>query len=150
MISVPFSPKAFLPKSAQKAIQDRLFADWREEKDTPWAKSPLRRVGSADAISRSEQSYWKTTQDHRYGGQMWLRFLIALGYIPTAMIGIVNEEVNKKVFAIEFRWSAGARKSDTSRALAKSQGKDPKEVHPQWCLPHCLWHKGGESRGETA
>jgi hypothetical protein len=61
MISVPFSPKAFLPVSAQKAIQDRLFVDWKEEKDTQWAKSPLRHNGSADAISRYEKSCWKAT-----------------------------------------------------------------------------------------
>jgi hypothetical protein len=59
---------------------------------------------------------------------MWFRFLIALADIPTAVIGIVNETVGKKVFAGEFRWPTekppvGARKSDRSRAIAQSPGK---------------------------
>jgi hypothetical protein len=121
MISVSFSPKAFLPKKTQKDIQNRLFEDWREEEDTTWAKSPLRRIGSKDAIARCELSYWKTTQDHRYGGQMWLRFLIALGDIPSDLVILVNEEVSKKVVAGESRQathqpSDGARKSDRNRA----------------------------------
>jgi hypothetical protein len=129
MISVTFSPKALLPLSAQKAIQDKLFADWKEEKDTSCANSPLRHTGTLDAISRYEKSCWFSTQDQRYGGKMWLRFLIALGDIPADLIVIVNQDVCKKVLSKESRWATerpavGARKSERTLAIDQSPGKE--------------------------
>jgi hypothetical protein len=53
---------------------------------------------------------------------MWLRFLIALGHIPSDLVGIVNDEVSQKVVASESRQathlpSDGARKSDRNREM---------------------------------
>jgi len=55
------------------------------------------RHSNSDARIRNVASVWKTTQFNLYGGQVWLRILIALDDIPDMIIGICNELVAEAI-----------------------------------------------------
>jgi hypothetical protein len=124
-----FDEQDMLPWPAQQEIQKALFEEWLEE---PLGSEMRRRwsQGTSDTRIRNIGSAWKTTQFHRYGGQVWLRILIALGDIPNVIIGICNEIVAEKVRQAQREPTTGLVEGPrlSARSLAASQGQVPPPV----------------------
>ena len=119
-----------LPVTAQKAIQRALYEEWLQgpigrEMQGRWGH------GNSDARIRNLASAWKTTQFNFYGGQVWLRLLIALGDIPDMIIDICNELVAETIRQKAQRESTiGLVKHPrlSMRSLAAAQGEVPPPV----------------------
>ena len=88
-------------------------------------RASRQRTSSKDVYDRSMRSYWKTTVFNRYGGEIWLFTLIAMGRLHPISVGIVNE-----IFARRIRDQAErepvsepATAQPQTQARASSQGQ---------------------------
>jgi hypothetical protein len=118
-----------LPLPVQHEIQRALY---EEGLAGPIGQEMKRRWehGNSDARIRNLASAWKTTQFNLYGGQVWLRILIALGDIPDSIVGICNELVAETIRQAQREPSTGLVEGPrlSLRSLAAAQGEVPPPV----------------------
>ena len=88
----------------QQFVQAEMYDLWFEREGVDWSAS-LRETyfatwglePSTSYLNTKLKQHYKTHCDKVYGGEIWLKMLIAFGRIPNAAVNIANLIVNKKV-----------------------------------------------------
>ena len=81
-----------LPRAMQQAVWDLLHKTWQQEEGQYW-KGKIREKNRDITLSEMNaklKSSYKTHRFNTYGGDWWLRFLIAVGSVPEQAVRAIN------------------------------------------------------------
>ena len=140
-----------LSRVLQQEVFDQIFFTWIDEYGQPHL-AELHRLGKCKTepqVLKALLGYFRTHCDKVFGGQLWLRFLIALGRVPKQAIDATNDVIQVRVQFKRHEWASlesrpvdshhFLRREDRADARASTPGGDgtgalappPGTVHPR-------------------
>ena len=102
----PFQRSGFtiLLRALQDLVFNVLLDNWSREEGREW-QVKIRESGDPHHMQRKQLlSHFRTYNFLTYGGQVWLKFLIALGEVPKTAVKATNTVVESRVQFKEHRW----------------------------------------------
>ena len=115
--------RTILPRGMQEQVFQRLFDTWTREDGKEYVdKVKTNFPACTEAQERKKlMGYFKTHADYTYGGQLWLKFLIAVGAVPPEAVRAANIVVECRVQFKQHQWPTEEAQPPTgARFLGRS------------------------------
>ena len=96
-----------LTASLQLEVMDEMFVMWAGREGVRWLRI-IESQGSCTSqaqVVRKMKEHWKTHCFYVYGGEIWLKFLIAIGDVCDFAIGAVNHNIDVRSFFKRHKWA---------------------------------------------
>jgi len=111
-----------LSRALQQEVWEILFQQWCEDLGRPYLEKirSSGRCATQEQVVRALRGFYKTHCFYIYGGELWLRFMIAVGRVSRHAVDAANDVVHTRVQYKRHEWGTKeARPADSHHFLRR-------------------------------
>ena len=138
-----------LCRSLQMEVMETLFTQWVEDYGSPYRDRILeaKKARTEPQMKRSLQGYFRTHCDNVFGGQLWFKFLVAIGCVPPAAVHAANDVINLRTHARRQQWASDQARAADSHHFVRRDARPVRASTPDvGAASASTGEGGGEAR----